>query len=92
MVIVAHLLLESSLVFPGSKLKCTLNLINKPKEVISERGPYSSNLVRIFYDESFREKKERVVYYTAKPREEDESQVIHFNNIDRYLHEKGLGC
>ncbi len=75
MVIVAHLLLDNSLLFPGSQLKCTLNLINKSKEVISDRGPYSSNLLQIFYEESFREKKERVVYYTAKPKNEDDSQV-----------------
>jgi hypothetical protein len=75
MVIVAHLVLDNSLLFPGSQLKCTLNLVNKSKEVVNERGSYNSNLVQIFYDESFREKKEKVVYYTAKPRDEDDSQV-----------------
>ncbi|KAL0480286.1 RGP1 [Acrasis kona] len=75
MVVVAHLLLENSLLFPGSHLKCTLNVINKSKEVLSERGSHSSNLLGIFYDESFRKVKEKVVYYTAKPRDEDFSQI-----------------
>lgn len=77
MVVVAHLVLENALLLPGGQIKCTLNLVNKHNDVISDRGPYSSNLVQIFYEESFREKKERVVYYTAKPRDEDLSQVLY---------------
>ncbi len=56
-------------------------MVNKSKEVVNERGSYNSNLVQIFYDESFREKKEKVVYYTAKPRDEDDSQVRYTKDI-----------
>ncbi len=48
MVIVSHLCLQESFLLPGSTMNATLNLLNIAEEVISEKGPYHSNLLTLF--------------------------------------------
>jgi hypothetical protein len=50
MVIVTHLVLQESFLLPGSTLNATLNLLNIAEEVVSEKGPYHSNLLTLFED------------------------------------------
>ena len=48
--IVAHLSLQESFLLPGSTLNATLNLLNVSEEIVSEKGPYHSNLLTLFED------------------------------------------
>lgn len=48
MVIVSHLCLQESFLLPGSTMNATLNLLNISEDVISEKGPYHSNLLTLF--------------------------------------------
>jgi hypothetical protein len=54
MVIVSHLWLNESILLPSSTLNASLNLLNIPEEIISEKGPFHSNLLTLF-DENYKD-------------------------------------